>query len=56
MPPPEHVHWLFATGFLALGLFLLAEAIVGREVWAMRAGGPTSGPRPCSHWACSCGP
>jgi hypothetical protein len=36
MPPPEHVHWLFATGFLSLGLFLLAEAIVGQEVWKIR--------------------
>jgi hypothetical protein len=36
MPPPEHVHWLFATGFLALGLFLLGEAVVGREIWAKR--------------------
>ena len=36
MPPAEHVHWLFATGFLALGLFLLAEALVGPEVWARR--------------------
>jgi hypothetical protein len=36
MPPPEHVHWMFATGFLALGLFLLAEAVVGREVWRKR--------------------
>jgi hypothetical protein len=36
MPLPEHVHWLFATGFLALGLFLLAEAVVGRAVWAKR--------------------
>jgi hypothetical protein len=36
MPPAEHVHWLFATGFLAVGLFLLAEAIVGPEVWARR--------------------
>ena len=36
MPPPEHVHWLFATGFLALGLFLVAEAVVGREVWRKR--------------------
>jgi hypothetical protein len=35
-PPPEHVHWLFATGFLVLGLLLLAEAIVGREVWRRR--------------------
>ena len=36
-PPPEHVHWLFATGFLSLGLCLLGEAIVGTEVWRMRA-------------------
>jgi len=35
-PPAEHVHWLFATGFLALGLFLVAEAIVGTEVWQQR--------------------
>src|SRR5581483_3364039 len=35
-PPAEHVHWLFATGFLLLGLLLLAEAIVGREVWRLR--------------------
>jgi hypothetical protein len=32
-PPAEHVHWMFATGFLLVGLFLLAEAIVGEEVW-----------------------
>ena len=32
-PPSEHVHWLFATGFLLLGLCLLGEAIVGTEVW-----------------------
>jgi hypothetical protein len=30
------VHWLFATGLLLLGLFLLSEAIVGREVWQAR--------------------
>lgn len=36
MPLPEHVHWLFATGFLALGLFLVAEAVVGPAVWAKR--------------------
>ena len=35
-PPAEHVHWMFATGFLLLGLFLLAEAIVGEEVWRRR--------------------
>jgi hypothetical protein len=36
-PPAEHVHWLFATGFLSLGLCLLAEAVVGTEVWRRRA-------------------
>ncbi len=36
-PPAEHVHWLFATGFLILGLCLLAEAIVGPDVWRRRA-------------------
>lgn len=36
-PPAEHVHWLFATGFLLLGLCLLAEAVVGTEVWRKRA-------------------
>jgi hypothetical protein len=36
-PPAEHVHWLFATGLLLLGLCLLAEVIVGSEVWARRA-------------------
>jgi hypothetical protein len=35
-PPAEHVHWMFATGVLLLGLFLLAEAIVGEEVWRRR--------------------
>ncbi|HZQ16552.1 MAG TPA: hypothetical protein VFA82_07230 [Gaiellaceae bacterium] len=30
------VHWLFATGILLVGLCLLCEAVVGREVWAMR--------------------
>jgi hypothetical protein len=37
MPPAEHVHWLFATGFLLLGLSLFAEALVGPEVWSRRA-------------------
>jgi hypothetical protein len=36
-PPAEHVHWLFATGFLILSLCLLGEAIVGVEVWRKRA-------------------
>jgi hypothetical protein len=33
LPPSEHVHWWFATGFLLIALFVLAEAIVGPEVW-----------------------
>ncbi len=36
MPPPENVHWLFATAFLGLGLFLLAEAIAGPDIWRKR--------------------
>jgi hypothetical protein len=36
-PPAEHVHWLFATGVLLLGLCLLAEAVVGTDVWRRRA-------------------
>jgi hypothetical protein len=36
-PPAEHVHWLFATGILLLGLCLLAEAVVGTEIWQRRA-------------------
>ena len=36
-PPAEFVHWMFATGFLLLCLFLLAEAIAGEEIWARRA-------------------
>jgi hypothetical protein len=36
-PPAEHVHWLFATGFLILGLLLLAEAVVGEAVWRRRS-------------------
>ena len=35
-PPAEMVHWLFAAGFLLLGLCLLAEAIVGGAVWGRR--------------------
>ncbi len=35
-PQAEMVHWLFATGLLLLGLFLLAEVIVGPEVWRAR--------------------
>ena len=36
LPPAEMVHWLFATGFLLLGLFRLAELTVGSEVWNAR--------------------
>ena len=36
-PPSEAVHWLFATGVLLLGLFRLAEAIAGEDVWRRRA-------------------
>lgn len=35
-PAPQFVHWLFATGFLVLGLCLLAEAVVGSDVWSRR--------------------
>jgi hypothetical protein len=36
LPRSEMVHWWFAAGFLLLGLFLLAEAVVGEEVWRAR--------------------
>jgi hypothetical protein len=36
-PRPETVHWVFASGVLVVGLCLLAEAIVGPEVWRRRA-------------------
>ena len=35
-PKAEFVHWMFATGFLILGLCLLAQAVVGDEVWRRR--------------------
>src|ERR671936_3127364 len=35
-PRAEFVHWMFATGFVLLGLCLLAQAIVGDEVWRRR--------------------
>jgi len=35
-PPSEMVHWFFATGILMLGLILIAEAVVGEEVWRRR--------------------
>jgi len=36
MPPSEHVHWWFATGFLVLALCFAARAVVGPEVWDRR--------------------
>jgi len=36
-PHAEFVHWFFASGILFVGLCLLSEAIVGREVWQARA-------------------
>ena len=35
-PHAEMVHWFFGAGILFVGLCLLAEAIVGTEVWRMR--------------------
>lgn len=35
-PRAEIVHWAFAAGFLLLGLILLAEAIVGSDVFGKR--------------------
>lgn len=36
IPKSEHVHWWFATGFLALALCFAARAVVGPEVWDRR--------------------
>ena len=36
-PPSEMVHWLFGMCLLLLGLIMLAEVIVGPEVWRRRA-------------------
>jgi hypothetical protein len=36
LPHAEMVHWFFAIGVGFVGLCLLCEAIVGREVWQMR--------------------
>jgi hypothetical protein len=36
-PPSEMVHWLFGMGLLLLGLLMLAEVVVGPEVWARRS-------------------
>lgn len=36
-PRAEIAHWLFAAGFLFFGLVLLAEAVVGPEVFRRRA-------------------
>jgi hypothetical protein len=35
-PKAEMVHWFFAVGILLIGLCLLSEAVVGREVWRQR--------------------
>jgi hypothetical protein len=35
-PPAQNVHWMFAAAVLMLGLCLLAEAIVGPEVFRRR--------------------
>jgi hypothetical protein len=40
LPRAEFVHWWFATGFLIIGVLLLAEAIVGSDVWRRRAWRP----------------
>ncbi len=37
LPRAEIAHWLFAAGFLFFALVLLAEAIVGSEVFRRRA-------------------
>ncbi len=37
LPRAEIAHWLFAAGFLFLGLVLLSEAIVGTDVFRRRA-------------------
>jgi hypothetical protein len=36
MPRAEMVHWWFAAGILMVALLMLAEAIVGPEVWGRR--------------------
>jgi hypothetical protein len=36
IPQAELVHWWFGTGFLLLGLFQVAETVVGSEVWGLR--------------------
>lgn len=36
IPPAEHVHWWFATGFLILGLCLITRAVVGPDAWDSR--------------------
>jgi hypothetical protein len=36
LPRAEFVHWWFATGFLVIGVLLVAEAVVGTEVWRRR--------------------
>ena len=35
-PRSEMVHWFFGAGILFVGLCLLSQAVVGREVWELR--------------------
>ena len=35
-PRAEMVHWFFGAGLLLLGLIMLAEVLVGDEVWRRR--------------------
>src|SRR5262249_16538994 len=36
LPTAEFVHWWLGTGFLIIGLLLLAEAVVGEQAWGRR--------------------
>ena len=45
VPKAEFVHWWFAAGFLLLALTLVAEAVVGPEVWRRRPWRRTGSPR-----------
>ena len=54
MPPSEHVHWWFATGFLMLALCFAARAVVGPEVWDGAPGVATCSPGSSSSWDSCC--
>ena len=56
IPPAEHVHWWFATGFLILGLCLIARAVVGPDVWDSRPWRRYLFPGLLFAWASGCGP